>query len=111
MTGTDTKITQNPRIQINDLPVGRHTIQLVVEDDQGIRSTSQAVTVTVGQSSKRPTAVVKIVGSKEVTAGDALELSAKGSSAPNGAIEQYIWTWQPEAKDRRRPGKLNPVKK
>jgi len=87
--------TDDPGIEVtvsaeSPLPVGRHTFQLVVEDDSGNSSQPDTVDIIV-RDTQAPTAVID--GPRAAELGQSFSLSGKRSSdvAP-GKVVKYIWT-------------------
>jgi hypothetical protein len=76
------------------LPVGRHTFQLVVEDDSGNMSQPAVVDVIV-RDTKAPTAVLDVPPRTEF--GESFTLSGRRSSdVPPGKVVRYHWTLLPD---------------
>jgi len=88
----ETITTGEARIEAEELPVGDHTFQLVVEDDQGQRSDPDRVRISVRRT--RPTAI--LAGPEgTVELGDASTLDGTGSSAVEPAtLSSWEWTLQ-----------------
>ena len=72
------------------LSVGRHTFQLVVEDDSGNQSEPDTVEVIV-KDSQAPTAVIK--APSQVEFGQSFTLDGRPSSdIPPGKVVKFTWT-------------------
>jgi len=86
----DTQTTTTPTILVEDLEVGRHVFQLVVEDDSGNKSQEATVEVIV-RDTRLPTAIIEAV--PPVEAGARFNLDGRRSSdvAP-GQIRNWVWT-------------------
>ena len=76
------------------LPVGQHSIQLVVYDGQ-INSQADTVVITVSQTNQAPVADAGPDQTRTVTPGNlaSVTLNGTGSTDPDGTISQYIWSW------------------
>lgn len=91
ITTTEPKLNVTPTREV-PLPVGTHTFELVVEDDQGRKS--PPVTVQVVVQKTLPDAVLK--GPDKVEANSAFELGAKASTAVAPAkLAKYHWRLVP----------------
>ena len=72
------------------LPVGTHTFQLIVVDEEGNESEAAQVKVVV-RDSQKPTAV--ILGPEAVELGKSFVLDGgRSSDIPPGKISAYRWT-------------------
>ena len=73
---------------------GTYTVQLTVTDDDGATaSASKQVSVTSGGGGNQaPTAVIAGAATLGGVAGQAVSLSATGSTDPDGSITSYAWT-------------------
>ena len=72
------------------LPKGAHTFQLVVIDDDGLRSDPMTVDVVV-RDDRAPTAVLRAPAT--VPFGQSFTLDGSASSdLPPGQVVQYVWT-------------------
>ena len=86
----DTQTTTIPTIAVEQLEVGRHVFQLVVEDDAANQSDKATIEVIVRDTSK-PTAILEAVA--PVEAGQAFTLDGRRSSdVPPGRVVKWIWT-------------------
>jgi len=74
----------------NPLPKGPHVFQLVVVDDDDLRSAPMQVTVVVADS-RAPTAVLEAPSAVQI--GESFVLDGSRSiDAPPGVIRGFIWT-------------------
>ena len=74
----------------NPLPKGVHVFQLIVEDDDALKSDPMTVEVIV-RDDRRPTAVLRAPST--VRLGESFHLDGRESSdLPPGRIVRYIWT-------------------
>lgn len=74
----------------NPLPVGKHTFQLIVEDDAGNKSMPATVDVFV-KDLTNPTAVLK--APPQVNFGTSFFLDGRESSdPPPGKVMKWFWT-------------------
>lgn len=73
------------------LPKGAYVFQLVVVDDDGLRSDPMQVTVVVADD-RAPTAVLRAPSTVQLGRSFTLDGSASTDPAP-GRVVQYVWTW------------------
>lgn len=87
--------TDTPTITVEFDPThallpGAHTFQLIVEDNDGLRSAAATIDVIV-RDEQRPTAV--ITAPTQVPFGQPFDLNGERSSDPfPGKVVRYIWT-------------------
>ena len=86
----ETLTTEEPTVDAEELPVGDHVFDLVVEDDRGLRS--DPATVRVSVRSTRPTA--RLSGPPDaVELGNNATLDGRESSAVEpAALRTFDWT-------------------
>lgn len=83
--------TPSTTFPATSLPLGQHTVQLVVVDDSGNQSSPDALLVTVVQpDTERPTAVLDAPGT--VAFGVPFTLDGSRSFDVGGRIVEYRWT-------------------
>ena len=97
--------TANPIIQ---LPLGQHTIQLVVFDGT-YYSDADTVILRVSRPNQDPVANAGPDQTVSSSAGQAnVTLDGSGSYDPDGTVEQYTWTWTSGGQARTATG-VNPT--
>jgi hypothetical protein len=102
----DTNTTTIPTIAVDQLEVGRHVFQLVVEDDGGNQSDKATIEVIV-RDTQRPTAILEAVA--PVEAGQSFNLDGRRSSdVPPGKVLKWIWTRLQDVTVTPLPGPVTP---
>ena len=95
VVGQEVAVDDDPLIEVdidlqNPLPKGLHVFQLVVVDDDGLKSDPMSWEVVV-RDDRKPTAVIE--GPKVVNFGQAFRLSGAASAdLPPGKVIRYVWT-------------------
>ena len=89
-TDQDTPVVAVEVTENAPLPKGRHIFQLIVEDDDGLRSDPATIEVVVADE-RRPTAVLQ--GPTVVQVGQSFRLDGSQSvDPPPGRVVRYVWT-------------------